>query len=45
MKILRNIGKENSKTNELGFEELVAILSPFALYGGNRKTKLPILDD
>jgi hypothetical protein len=27
--------KENRKTNELGFQELAAILSPLGLYGGN----------
>jgi hypothetical protein len=30
------------KLNDLGFQEMVAILSPLGLYGGNRKTKLPI---
>jgi hypothetical protein len=42
MKILRKIGRENSKTNELGFQEMTVILSPLWLYGGNRKMKLPL---
>jgi hypothetical protein len=33
--------EENSKTNELGFQEMAAILSPLGLYGGTRKMKLP----
>jgi hypothetical protein len=41
MEILRKIERENRKTNELGFQELVAILSPLGLYGGNRKSKIP----
>jgi hypothetical protein len=37
-------GKEKTrKQNELGFQEVVVILSPLSLYGGNRKTKLPLL--
>jgi hypothetical protein len=36
-------GRENRKTNELGFQEMVAILSPLGLYGGNRKSKIPLL--
>jgi hypothetical protein len=32
---------ENRKTNELGFRELAAILSPLGLYGGNRMSKMP----
>jgi hypothetical protein len=28
---------ENGKTNELGFQELAAILSPLGLYGGHPK--------
>ena len=31
-----------AKQNELGFQEMAAILSPLGLYGGNRKTKLPL---
>jgi hypothetical protein len=31
------------KPNELGFQELAAILSPLGLYGGNRKSKMPLL--
>jgi hypothetical protein len=30
-----------TKQNELGFQEMVAILSPLGLYGGNQKTILP----
>jgi hypothetical protein len=30
------------KQNELGFQEVAAILSPLRLYGGNQKTKLPL---
>jgi hypothetical protein len=39
MKILRKIGKQN----ELGYQEMVAILSPLGLYGGKRKSKIPLL--
>jgi hypothetical protein len=35
--------RKNSKVNELGFQEMAAILSPLGLYGGNRKMKLPLL--
>jgi hypothetical protein len=35
-------GKEIRKANELGFQEMAAILSPLGLYGGNLKTKLPL---
>jgi hypothetical protein len=35
--------KENRKTNELGFQEVPAILSPLGLYGGNQKSKMPLL--
>jgi hypothetical protein len=41
--MLRKIGRENEKANELGFQVVVAILSRLSLYGGNRKTKLPLL--
>jgi hypothetical protein len=41
MEILRKIGRENRKTNEPGFQELAAILSPLGLYGGNRTSKIP----
>jgi hypothetical protein len=41
MEILRKIGRENRKANELGFQSLAAILSPLGLYGGNRKFKMP----
>jgi hypothetical protein len=44
-KILRKIGRENSKTNELGFKELAAIHPLKCLYGGTQKTKLPLLDN
>jgi hypothetical protein len=33
--------KEKRKTNDLGFQELAAILSPLGLYGGNRMCKIP----
>jgi hypothetical protein len=39
----KKIGRENNKANELGFQEMVAILSPLGLYGGNQKSKLPLL--
>jgi hypothetical protein len=42
MEILRKIGRENRKANELGFQELAAILSPLGLYGGNQKSKIPL---
>jgi hypothetical protein len=42
MEILRKIGRENRKTNELGFHELTAILSHLGLYGGNQKSKIPL---
>jgi hypothetical protein len=32
-----------AKQNELGFQEMAAILSPLGLYGGNRKSKIPLL--
>jgi hypothetical protein len=31
------------KQNELGFQEMVAIFSPLGLYGGNQKSKIPLL--
>jgi hypothetical protein len=31
----KKIGRENRKANELGFQEMAAILSPHGLYGGN----------
>jgi hypothetical protein len=40
MEILKKIGRENRKANELGFQGLAAILSPLGLYGGNRKSKI-----
>jgi hypothetical protein len=43
MEILRKIGRENRKTNEIEFQEMAAILSPLGLYGGNLKTKIPLL--
>jgi hypothetical protein len=39
------IGSENRKANELGFQERAAILSPHGLYGGNRKSKIPLLNN
>jgi hypothetical protein len=44
MEILRKIGRENRKANELVFQELAAILSPLGLYGGNRKSKIPFFN-
>jgi hypothetical protein len=41
MEILRKIGREIRKSNELGFQGLAAILSPLGLYWGNRKSKIP----
>jgi hypothetical protein len=32
-----------AKGNELGFQEMAAILSPLSIYGDSRKTKLPLL--
>jgi hypothetical protein len=32
-----------AKQNELGFQEMAAILLPLGLYGGNRKSKIPLL--
>jgi hypothetical protein len=43
MEILKKIGREKGKPNELGFQEMAAILSPLGLYGGNRKSKIPLL--
>jgi hypothetical protein len=31
------------KPNELGFQQMAAILSPLGLYRGNRKSKIPLL--
>jgi hypothetical protein len=41
----KKIGRENWKANELGFQEMAAILSPHGLYGGNRKFELPLLNN
>jgi hypothetical protein len=44
----KKIGRENRKANELGFQlskRLAAILSPHGLYGGNRKSKIPLLNN
>jgi hypothetical protein len=35
--------RENYEANELGFQVVATILSPLSLYGGNQKTKLPLL--
>jgi hypothetical protein len=43
MEILRKNQGENRKANELGFQEMAAILSPLGLYGGNPKSKIPLL--
>jgi hypothetical protein len=45
MEILRKIGRENWKANELGFQEMAAILSLHGLYGGNRKSEIPLLNN
>jgi hypothetical protein len=42
MENLRKIRRKIAKGNELGFQEMAAILSPLGLYGDNRKTKLPL---
>jgi hypothetical protein len=38
-------GRENRKADELGLQEMAAILSPHELYGGNRKSKLTLLNN
>jgi hypothetical protein len=38
----KKIGRENRKANELGFQEMATILSPHGIYGGNRKSKIPL---
>jgi hypothetical protein len=38
-------GEKIGKPNELGFPKKAAILSPLGLYGGNRKSKIPLLDN
>jgi hypothetical protein len=38
-------GEKIGKSNELGFPKKAAILSPLGLYGGNRKSKIPLLDN
>jgi hypothetical protein len=43
MEFLRKIGREIGKPNDIGFQGVAAILSPLWLYGGNLKTKLPLL--
>jgi hypothetical protein len=45
MEILRKKEGKNRKANELGFQEMAAILSPHRLYGGNRKSKIPLLNN
>jgi hypothetical protein len=45
MEILRKIGRENRKANELEFQEMVAILSPHGLYGDSLKSKIPLLNN
>jgi hypothetical protein len=37
MEILRKIGREIGKQNDLGFPEMAAILSPLGSYGGKLK--------
>jgi hypothetical protein len=36
---------ENRKANELGFQEMAVILPPLGLYGGNRKSKILLLNN
>jgi hypothetical protein len=43
MEILRKLEGKRGKQNELGFQEMDAILSPLGLYVGNRKSKIPLL--
>jgi alpha/beta superfamily hydrolase len=38
-------GRENRKPNELVFQEMAVILSPHGLYGGNRNSKIPLLNN
>jgi hypothetical protein len=45
MEILRKYEGKIGKQNELGFQEMAAILSPHGLYGGNRKSKIPLLNN
>jgi hypothetical protein len=45
MEILRKKEEKNRKANELGFQEMAAILSPHGLYGGNQKSKIPLLNN
>jgi hypothetical protein len=43
---MENPGKmegKNNKANELGFQEMAAILSPLGLYGGNQKSIISLL--
>jgi hypothetical protein len=42
MENLGKIGRKIAKGTELGFREIVTILSTLGLYGGNRKTKVPL---
>jgi hypothetical protein len=42
MKIIGKIGGKIGKRNELGFQEMAAILSPLSLYGDSRKIKIPL---
>jgi hypothetical protein len=41
----KKIESENRKANELGFQEMAVILSPHGLYGGNQKSKIPLLNN
>jgi hypothetical protein len=43
MKILKKTEGKIGNPNELGFQDMAAILSPLELYGGNRKFKIPLL--
>jgi hypothetical protein len=42
---LKKIGRENRKANELGFQEVAAILSPHGLYVGSQKSKISFINN
>jgi hypothetical protein len=42
-KFQREKKKKIARQNDVGFQEMAAILSPLGLYGGNRKSKIPLL--
>jgi hypothetical protein len=41
MEILRKIGRKIGKPNELGFQEMAAILSPLGLYEATESRNYP----